>query len=430
MMRPESKSRFGVGSRSSYLWETAASQFATPDALARFDTTPTGASATEDFRNEANTFGWIVEIDPYDPTSTPIKRTSMGWFRHEGCWPSRPIAGQPLAFYSGDDANNEYIYKFVTSANYQPGQTNGAILDEGTLYVARFDEDGTGEWLELSMANPTIANNPRFQGSNLADILVHTRVASDIVGATPMDRPEWGAVNPANGEVYMTLTNNTSSARRAGVNAANPRNYDADGNGSVDGNRNGHIIRWRETGDRADATAFTWDIFLFGSRAGKRPENISGLTEDNAFASPDGLWFDGRVNRGVIWIQTDDSSLGDFTNNQLLAAIVGDVGDGGEMRVDGQRTQVGKQLGADLRRFLTGPAGCEITGIDVTPDGRAMFVNVQHPGGEGDEPLVNNWPAASRDALAEPPPVAMGALARPRPATICITRIDGGIIGA
>ena len=428
--RPRSKSRYGVDSTSNYRWETAGSE----GIYRRFETTPSGASATEDYRNEANTYGWIVEIDPYDPNSTPVKRTTMGRFRHEGCWPSPAIPGQRLAFYSGDDAINEYIYKFVTAEEYQRGATglDASLLDSGTLYVARFNDDGTGEWLELSMSNPALAS----EFSDMADLLVNTRAAADLLGATPMDRPEWGAVNPANGEVYMTLTNN--STRVAGnpeegqtaVDPANPRAYDSDDDGDPNGNRNGHIIRWREDNDDVAATSFTWDIFLFGSRAGNRPENLSNLDESNAFASPDGLFFDVRTNRGVCWIQTDDSSLRDFTDNQMLAALPGVVGDGSAVTSDqGQSTFVGAELSPDqLKRFLTGPTGCEITGVDVTPDGTAMFINVQHPGGEGNRELSNNWPL--QGGLATDTPNAVGNLARPRPATIVITRIDGGVIGA
>lgn len=432
--RPESKTRFGVDGTSSYGWETAEGAPAgfDPTTFTRFDTSATGTDATQDFRNEANTYGYVVEIDPYDPNARPIKRTALGRFRHEGCWPSRAIEGQPLAFYSGDDAQNEYIYKFVTADNYSRATSNGSMLDNGTLYVARFDDDGTGQWLELSMNNPTIADSMRFSGRDQAEILIHTRVAADIVGATPMDRPEWGAVNPMNGEVYMTLTNNSrrtgADPTRPAPDAANPRNYDVgEGNPDLDGNANGHIIRWREDGDRADATSFTWDIFIFGSRAGNRPENLSGLDESNAFSSPDGLWFDPGVQRGVIWIQTDDGALQDFTNDQILAAIPGTVGDGGMQMVDGVGTYIGRDAAANqLKRFMVGPNGCEMTGIAVTPDGQTMFVNVQHPGGSGND---NNWPAASRDATELPDNQPQGGLIRSRPATVVITRQGGGVVG-
>jgi secreted PhoX family phosphatase len=421
---PPEKARYGVNDDTSYRWETAGAE----DRFTRFDTSPTGASATDDFRNEANTFGWVVEIDPYDPSSTPVKRTHLGRIKHEGCWPAPARSGAPVVFYTGDDERGEYIYKFVSAGTYVPGRTDGSILDSGTLYVAVFNEDGTGEWRALT---------PETTGfADLGDMLINTRTAADAVGATPMDRPEWGAVNPANGEVYMTLTNNRNRGDEAqeSVDAANPR----------PNNPHGHIIRWRETGDDPTATTFRWDIFLFGADPNADQtadnENLSGLDGSNFFASPDGLWFDDRVDRGLIWIQTDDSSLrsggvAQPTNNQLLVAIPGEMGDGDAVTtMGGQSTFRGAPLGPDrLRRFLVGPAGCEITGIDMTPDGATMFINIQHPGGEvpagidPTRPLVNNWPNPNGDATAEPLPI--DGLARPRPATVVIRRVDGGRIG-
>jgi len=443
--RPPEKARYGVDGSSAYSWETAG----TDDRFTRFDTTPTGDSAADDFRNEANTFGWVVEIDPYDPSSTPVKRTHLGRIKHEGCWPAPARSGEPVVFYTGDDERGEYIYKFVSDGVYRPGQTDGSILDSGTLYVARFNDNGTGEWIALT---------PEATGfSDLGDMLINTRTAADAVGGTPMDRPEWGAVNPANGEVYMTLTNNRNRRLDEGT---NPRTnsggvpQDVDAANPRPTNPHGHIIRWREDGDDPTATSFQWDIFLFGAPAdGTDPtnQNLSDLETNNFFASPDGLWFDDRVDRGLIWIQTDDGSLREDTNNQLLVAIPGEVGDGGmvtvsgvpsELNMDGDpvstREQVtfrGAPLGPDLlKRFLVGPRGCEITGIDMTPDGRTMFINIQHPGGEiplgvtAGLPLINNWPAPSGDA-AEQPPAVTGGQARPRPATLVITREDGGRIG-
>lgn len=423
---PREKSRYGIDDASNYGWETAAGAAdEQADEFRRWDTTPTGADATQDYRNEANTFGWIVEIDPYDPDSTPIKRTALGRFRHEGCWPSRALPGQPLGFYMGDDARGDYIYKFVTAAAYQPGLSDGRMLDEGTLYVARFDENGRGQWLPLTLEDPRLAEAFGSQ----AELLVNTRTAADLVGATPMDRPEWGAVDPRSGEVYMTLTNNRNRGQVAGqeVDAANPRDYErGDGDATTDGNTHGHIIRWREDGDRADATGFTWDIYVFGSPADAQAEvNVSGLDESNALSSPDGLWFDPRRANGLLWIQTDDSALADFTNNQMLAAVPGTVGDGSAVAIGEQISYVGAAPGGDLRRFCVGPVECEITGIATTPDGRAMFINIQHPGERGDAGApTSSWPASGGDATATP-----AAGARPRSATIVITRNDGGVIG-
>jgi uncharacterized protein len=210
----------------------------------RFDASIRGA-ATEDYRNEPNTMGWVVEIDPFDPPA--CRRSAPRWavspMRVHGFAP--PQRGQPVVFYMGDDAQNEYIYKFVTKARYTPAHA-GDVLDEGTLYVARFNDDGSGEWLALDINDPAFPAAAAAAGvefKDQADVLVNTRLAADVVGATKMDRPEWGAVHPQTREVYMTLTNN-SGRSPAAVDPANPRGP----------NPFGHIIRWREQGNRSWAT--------------------------------------------------------------------------------------------------------------------------------------------------------------------------------
>jgi hypothetical protein len=213
--------------------------------------------------------------------------------------------------------------------------------------------------------------------------LINTRLAADVVGATKMDRPEWGSVHPRTGEVYMTLTNNSS--RPAGdVNQSNPRGP----------NPYGHIIRWREAGGRHEARAFQWDLFALAGPADDSAVfdaqgNVKALDESNIFASPDGLWID---QFGLIWIQTDMSgsqlSAGPFGNNAMLAAD--------------------PETG-DVRRFLVGPPGCEVTGVVSTPDGKTLFVNIQHPGESG----AAGWPTGGRA----------------RSATVIVTKEDGGIVG-
>lgn len=384
---------------------------------------------SDDFRNVANTFGWVVEIDPFNPHSTPVKRTAMGRFAHEGAWLGPVRAGKPLVWYIGCDARNEYIYKYVSDAAWDSRDANGGLaagdkyLDQGKLYVARFNADGMGNWLELSFGKNNISSNYlRYPFDNQADVLVNTRLAADAAGATKMDRPEWGAVHPHNGEVYMTLTNTNAASRPlSATDAANPRFYN--------GNPNGHIIRWAEDGADPSATIFRWDVFLFGARADANPNiNVSRLTDDNDFSSPDGLWF---ANSGLLWIQTDDGAYTDVTNCMMLAALPGRVGDGAKRSVVNthagntriQETFVGVEPGTNLRRFLVGPRECEITGIVETPDGRAIFVNIQHPG--------EDTPA---NAIGEPHRYHShwpdGGLARPRSATIVITRNDNGLIGA
>lgn len=401
----------------------------------RFNASRNGASASEDFRNEPNHFGYVVEIDPYNPNATPKKRTAIGRYSHEGAWFAPAVAGQPLVCYSGDDARNEYIYKFVSTANWNPADANGGLevgdkyLNEGTLYAAKFNDDGTGEWLPLTTENTLLS------GMSAAEIAIFTRIAADRAGATKMDRPEWGGVNPNNSEVYFALTNSSSSSNGRGQggsgsaprDAANPRSYNASGNpADAKGNINGHVIRWREN---AGSTGFVWDIYAFGARAAYTDAqvNVSKLDDSNDFSSPDGLWFD---KRGMLWIQTDDGAYTDVTNCMMLAAIPGNVGDGGSVAIGGAdglsvTTYAGAQPGDKLRRFLVGVPGSEITGVALTPDNRTMFVNIQHPGESGDlTNLQSSWPNPNGNALAD-----AVAGQRPRTATIVITRDDGGEIG-
>ena len=401
---PREQSRYGVRTTSSrYGWETAEPS---DDKYIRFDASIKG-DATEDYHNEPNTMGWIVEIDPFDPTSTPKKRTAMGRFAHEGCIFAPPQPGQPIAFYMGDDARFEYIYKFVTKARYQKGM-DGDMLDEGTLYVARFNDDGTGEWLALDIDDPkfrTAAGLAGVEFKDQADVLVNTRLAADVVGATKMDRPEWGTAHPQTREVYMTLTNNTRRTDDQ-IDAANPR----------PNNATGHIIRWREQGNRAFATRFEWDIFVLAGPQGDSQilpeEGGPALNDDNIFASPDGVWFD---DNGILWIQTDMSGSqqgdGPFGENGMLAA---------------------NPITGEIKRFLSGPFNQETTGVVSTPDGKNLFVNFQHPGDRsGVGSFTSNWP--DRGPVYrnpnDPEPVVNSAGPRPRSATIVITRDDGGVVG-
>ena len=415
--------------------------------FARWNVAAMGATAAADFRNEPQTFGYNVEIDPADVNAAPAKRMSMGRFAHEAAVCSIPVVGKPLAFYMGCDSRNEYIYKFVSAKNWDAADIGGGIaagdkyLCEGKLYAAKFDDTGKGEWLELSINNPKI-KAAAFGFTSQAEVLVHTRVAADAAGATKMDRPEWGAVNHANGEIYFALTNNSSANRTPDTtDAANPRAYmDLDGKKGT-GNPNGHIIRFKETSNMAEATTFTWDIFLFGAEedASAADVNISGLTAANSFSSPDGLWF--SKSTGICWIQTDDGAFTDETNCMLVAAVPGTVGDGGvftvanTMTVSGaaktaiQKTFVGGILGESrLRRFLVGPVGAEVTGITETPDGKAIFVGIQHPGENAsayNDTKNGVWPTNANNGVGG----AYGAGSRPRSATIVITKDDGGKIG-
>ncbi len=386
---PREHARYGVRTeRSRYAWELAAGG---ADEFVRFDATTRADSPTQDYRNEPNAFGWVVEFDPFGPNSVPVKRTHLGRFAHEGVVFGPVAEGKPLVAYAGDDAINEYIYKFVSAKPYHAATANGALLDEGTLYVAKFNDDGTGEWLALAPGQNGLTPANGF--GSLAEILVNTRAAADRAGATKMDRPEWGAVDPRDGRVYFTLTNNSRREERQ-VNAANPRAR----------NLFGHIIRWREHGDDHAATRFTWDLFVIaGPQDNSRDLAGRPLTADSIFACPDGLWFDAA---GRLWIQTDIGEasmnrgpLAPFGNNQMLAAD--------------------PTTGA-IRRFLTGPRGQEITGVITTPDRRTMFINVQHPGANTSAEdfaagrLTSHWPDGE---------------GYPRSATVVITKDDGGLIG-
>jgi secreted PhoX family phosphatase len=388
---PREHARYDVATgHSGYAWELAAGA---ADETIRFDASSKAEDSTGDYRNEPNAFGWMVEIDPFDPDATPVKRTHLGRFAHENVIFAPAKAGRPVVCYLGDDARFEYIYKLVSAEPYDPTRSSGALLDTGTLYVARFDADGTGQWLALAPGANGLTPAEGF--ADLADILVNSRLAADHAGATGMDRPEWGAIDPTTGAVYFTLTNNTRRTE-AQVDAVNPRAQ----------NRFGQIVRWREAGDDPAATTFAWDLFvLAGDKETSRTITRQALGEDNVFACPDGLWCDAD---GRLWIETDigegnlnTGAYAVFGNNQMLAA---DPGTG------------------EIRRFLTGPVGQEITGVVTTPDQTTMFVNVQHPGATtaaaefAAGALASHWPD--------------GDSAVPRSATVAITRTDGGKIGA
>ena len=347
--------------------------------------------------NEPNRFGWVVEVDPYDPTSTPVKRTALGRAAHEGAWVAVTKDGRAVV-YSGEDARFEYIYKFVSRDKIAPGgaKANRELLDHGTLHVAKFNADGTGQWLPLVAGQGplTPANGFGDQG----EVLIKTRQASDLLGATKMDRPEWLAIDPLNGWVYCTLTNNSSRGQPnfPGVDAANPRAN----------NVFGQILRWQEDRD-FDAQTFKWNhLVLAGDPANERAE-AKGNIKGDLYACPDGIAFD---QRGVLWIQTDahatqmyKGELKNIGNNQMLACD--------------PRT-------GETRRFLTGPTNCEVTGCTFTPDGRTMFINIQHPGetptdrsDPNDPAKFSNWPDYKPGG-------------RPRSATVVIRRRDGGVIGS
>ncbi|MFO1194147.1 MAG: PhoX family phosphatase [Rhodoferax sp.] len=346
--------------------------------------------------NESNRFGWVVEVDPMDPTSTPIKRTALGRAAHEGAWVAVTKEGRAVV-YSGEDARFEYIYRFVSRDKIASGgaRANRDLLDNGVLYVARFDADGTGRWLPLVHGEGplTAANGFADQG----EVLIKARQAADLLQATKMDRPEWLTIDPHTNWVYCTLTNNSLRGQpgQPGVDAANPRAN----------NTMGQIIRWKEEGD-FDGATFQWNhLVLAGDPANSRPEAKGNINGD-IYACPDGITFD---KRGILWIQTDTAAIqmykGEFANtgnNQMLAC---DPATG------------------ETRRFLTGPTNCEITGVAFTPDGTTMFISIQHP---GETPSERSDPREPRKYSNWPDYQPGG---RPRSANVVIRKRDGGVIG-
>jgi hypothetical protein len=439
--------RYGrnAGSASRHGWESAG----TADKYARWEISQGAGAAANDYRNELNTFGYIVEIDAYDKTKAARKRTALGRFAHESAAFGKPVAGQPLAVYMGDDSRGEYIYKFVSTKAWATADANPAnrittgdtYLDSGKLYVAKFNADGKGDWVELTLANAQIAGYANYKFYDQADVLVNARLAADAVGATKMDRPEWCSTNAANGEIYFTLTNNSNRAVDSATmppDSANPRVYtDMKGAKEQTGNPNGHILRLKEGTAGNAAIGFSWDVYVFGAESSAAPGtvNLSNLTADQDFSSPDGLVFSPAT--GIMWIQTDDGAYTDVTNCMMLAALPGQVGDGAKKtlsytKADGSTlsvdTYVGKAPGADkLKRFLVGAKDCEITGLCETPDGKAIFINIQHPG-EGTK--MADIADPSKYTSQWPSNAGYGAGKRPRSATIVITKNDGGRIGS
>lgn len=374
-----SHKRYGISTSASknYQWETADP---------RFDATPDAGKAHGGYVNEPHRFGWVVEIDPFDPDSKPIKRTAFGRYCRECATLSLADDGR-MAFYSGDDTRGEYIYKFVPHGRYDARnpEANRHLLDSGILYVAKLTADGSGRWQALVHGENGLTIQNGFASQE--DILLNARTAADFVGATPMDRPEWAAVHPVSREVFVTLTNNNERGKKVAVDAANPRLQ----------NLHGQILRFREAGDDPAAVDFKWSIFLLaGERADSRDANgkpvspnLVGNIKGDIFSSPDGLAFD---KDGRLWIQTDYDD------------------DAQEMQIMGcNQLLCADTVTGEVRRFLVGPRGCELTGMSWSPDGRSMWINVQHPG--------ISYPASDGKT-------------RPRSTTVLITRNDGGVIGA
>jgi secreted PhoX family phosphatase len=404
-------------------WAAAGADAATLDAYARF---PLGerslygwehADGRFDLRREpreALRAGWIVEIDPLDPASPPRKRTALGRFCHEGA-NTRLARDGRVAAYMGDDEKFEYVYKFVTRDRFDPRRpsANRDLLDQGTLYVARFDADGGGEWLPLVHDENGPLNSAAGFGSQ-ADVVIKCRAAADRVGATPMDRPEDVEPSPVSGRVYIACTKNGDRDRHARRGAFNGREIDfaADAANPRLLNDFGHVIELAEDGDDAGARRFRWNVFLLagnpaakGSRFLTRVEDLApgqlertdtyyaGFTDTSLvspIACPDNLGIDPQ---GRLWIVSDaDTDL--IANNGCFVVP----------------TQ-GPDRGL-LRQIASGPVGSEIGGCEFTPDGRTLFLSIQHPGEGGSvAKQVSHWPD--------------GGDRQPRSTVVAVTRDDG-----
>lgn len=333
--------------------------------------------------NESNRAGWVVEIDPSDPTSTPKKRTALGRFKHENAEVVVNGDGH-IVVYMGDDERGEFLYRFISDGVYAEGADNSDLLAEGTLYAAKFHPDGTGQWLALTPETTGMAS--------AAEVVINARTAGSTVGATTMDRPEWVAANPKKAEIYCALTNNKNRAIKPNAGGdptpamgPNPRAE----------NHYGQIVRWWPSGGNHTSDSFTWDLFALAGNPTVHQDAYGGsvnINEGNMFNSPDGLFFD---TKGLLWIQTD----GNYSNEEDFA------GHGNNQML------VGDPATGEIKRFLVGPKECEVTGAAMSSDGKTLFVGIQHPGERGD----SHWPE--------------GGDSVPRSAVIAVTRDDGGQLG-
>ncbi len=359
--------------------------------------------------NEPFRFGYVVEIDPTDPSSTPRKHTALGRFKHEAATVHIAPDGRAVA-YSGDDERFDYVYKFISRDRYIEGNKahNMNLLTEGDLHVARFsgdsppaeleryngagtlgqlpedgEFDGSGEWLPL-----VVAGQSMVPGFTVAEVLIRTRQAADAVAPTKMDRPEDVERNPVNGRVYMAMTNNTNRGRGAnpGIDEANPRRVDEAG--ATTGNKYGHVVELVESGDDGTALTFAWRLFLVCGNPTDPTTYFAGFPRDQVspVSAPDNVAFDGSGN---LWIATDGQP-GTIGKSDAFHAV----------------PVQGPERGR-VRQFLSVPAGAEACGPEFTPDERALFCAVQHPG----DGLPSSWPD--------------GGGAVPRPSVITVFKTTG-----
>ncbi len=364
-------SRYGLNAKASgRIWESYYDRF-------NLELTP----------NEPFRFGYIVEIDPYDPTSTPKKRTALGRFKHEGAETTVAPSGQ-VVMYMGDDERFDYMYKFVTKGRFNPSNraANRDLLDEGTLYVAKLNEDGTGTWLPMVVGNGKLTNENGF--GTQADICIKTRLAADLLGATKMDRPEDFERNPVTGAVYCVLTNN-SRRTAAQIDKANPRAE----------NKDGHILEILEEGNDPSATAFRYGLFLVCGNPSDSSTYFGGFPKDKVspVATPDNIAFD---KAGHMWISTDGMDNSNLKSHDGVFMVP---------------TQGAKR--GEVKQFMSAPAGAEICGPIFTPDNKSFFASIQHPGEGGTfEKPASSFPDGAGKTV--------------RPSVVAVRKIDGGVIGS
>ncbi len=338
--------------------------------------------------NEAFRFGWAVEIDPYDAASTPKKRSALGRFKHEAVNLVVAPDGR-IVVYSGDDERFEYVFKFVSSKAFNPDDraANMDLLDEGTLYVAVFSEDGSGQWLPMTFGEGPLTAENGF--TSQADVLINARGAADLLGATKMDRPEDIEHNPVNGKIYMVMTNNIERGTPDGDEGPTPSNPRPE-------NQHGHIVEVTEDGGDVTSETFAWDIFMLCGDPTDESTYFAGFPREqvSAISSPDNITFD---MDGNLWISTDGQPRTLEINDGLFAVPV----DGPER--------------GHLRQFFSAVTGAEVSGPIFTPDNTALFLSVQHPGEGGTfETPITHWPDGT------------GA---PRPSLVVIQAEDGRRIG-
>ncbi|MFD2793091.1 PhoX family protein [Promicromonospora vindobonensis] len=407
---PTADARYGLGSSTSYGWEADDPRF--------------GGGAG--YENESNRFGWIVELDPHDPSAPPVKHTALGRFKHEGANVTLSRRGHAVA-YMGDDQAFDYIYKFVSKDRVAKGSSrrarehNKTLLSEGDLYVAKLTGDspaaeidgsgalpsdgafdGSGEWLPLVLDGAS-----QVAGMSVEEVLVYTRLAADTVGATKMDRPEDVEISPVTGRIYVACTNNsgrTPGNRTEGATEANPRDHKVQGGATINGNRDGHVVEIIPSGDQT-STRFTWNLLLVAGDPAVEGTYFAGYPKDRVspISCPDNLAFDAEGN---LWISTD-----------------GQPSSSGIAKCDGLfKVPVAGRERGHVQQFLSVPAGAETCGPIIDSRDGMVYVNVQHPGEDGTFDAPQSF---FPDYIAAGAPVEAGDFRGPRPTVVQVYRGRG-----